>query len=127
MAKTLQIVTHAYRCLVEEQDDPTVWISRNMLGLGTELDVLLRGNAVNYATSGQNGAGLSFGGVEQSNPVDMAGEIKGLLEGGAAVYAVSCDMQERGVEAGDLIDGVKTIGRDGLAELFDGYDQVWSW
>jgi sulfur relay (sulfurtransferase) DsrF/TusC family protein len=127
MAKTLQVVTHAYRCLVEEQDDPAIWISRAMLGKGAELDVLLRGNAVNYATSGQSGAGFSVGGVEQSHPVDMAGELKGLLGSGAAVYAVSDDLRERGLEDGDLIDGVKTIGRDGLAELFDGYDQVWSW
>lgn len=127
MAKTLQVVTHAYRCLVEEQDDPAVWISRAMIGHGAEIDVLLRGNAINYATHGQSGAGLSFGGVEQTQPADMEAEIKGLLGSGAAVYAVGCDMRERGVETGDLIDGVKTIERAGLAELFDGYDRVWSW
>ena len=34
MAKTLQVVTHAYRCTIEEQDDPIVWISRAMKGAG---------------------------------------------------------------------------------------------
>ena len=88
---------------------------------------MLRGNAINYAVTGQSCAGLSFGGMEQKHPADMEAEIKGLIGSGAAVYAVSCDMRERGVETGDLVDGVKTVERAGLAELFDGYDRVWSW
>ena len=47
MKRTLQIVTSAYRCNVEEQDDPVLWIAQVMKGAGADLDVLLEGNAVN--------------------------------------------------------------------------------
>jgi sulfur transfer complex TusBCD TusB component (DsrH family) len=127
MAKMLQVVTNAYRCTVEEQDDPIVWISRAMKGAGADTDVLLRGNSVNYAIKGQDASGLSFGGREQTHPVDMAGEISGLIASGAQVYVVGCDVRERGLEGVAMVDGVKSVDRSGLAELYDGYDRVWSW
>src|SRR5262249_60939189 len=61
MKKTLQIVTSAYRCNSEEQDDPVVWICQAMKGAGADLDMLLEGTAVNYAVKGQDASGLSFG------------------------------------------------------------------
>jgi hypothetical protein len=127
MANMLQVVTNAYRCTVEEQDDPIVWISRAMRGAGGDTDVLLRGASVNYAVKGQDASGLSFGGREQTHPADMAAEISGLIESGAKVFVVGCDVRERGLEGVAMVDGIQSVDRAGLAELYDGYDRVWSW
>ena len=68
MKRTLQIVTSAYRCNAEEQDDPVLWITQAMKGAGADLHVLLEGSAVNYGAKGQDASGLSFGSKAQTQP-----------------------------------------------------------
>ena len=97
-----------------------------MKGAGDDLDVVLRGNAVNYAIDGQDASGLSFGGRTQTHPPDLVGDLKGLLGKGVKVYVVSCDARERGIED-QLIDGVETVERSGLGKLMGDYERVWSW
>ena len=84
--KALQIIESAYRCTIEEQDDPAVWITHAMKGAGAELDVLLRGNAVNYVLTGQDASGLSFGARQQTNPPQLDQDIAKLIEKGVEVY-----------------------------------------
>jgi intracellular sulfur oxidation DsrE/DsrF family protein len=125
MAKTLQIVNTAYRCTVEEQDDPILWISLAMKGAGADVGVLLRGNAVNYAVRGQDASGLSFGGKAQVRPPRLEDEVQRLMDKGVEVHVVAEDLRERGIEG--LLDGVKTVERAALPELLGAYQRVWSW
>jgi sulfur transfer complex TusBCD TusB component (DsrH family) len=125
--KVLQVIESAYRCTIEEQDDPVVWITHAMKGAGADLAVLLRGNAVNYAVKGQDASGLSFGGRAQTRPPRIDQEVGKLCGKGVEVYVVEDDAASRGLERGDLIDGIKTVSRSGLPKLFAGYDQVWHW
>ena len=125
--KVLQLIDTAYRCTVEEQDDPAVWITHAMKGAGGDLDVLLAGSAVNYAVKGQDATGLRFGERTQSHSPDLDGDIARLVEKGVSVFLVEDDAAERGIEPDDLIGGVKHVSRSGIAKLFGNYDQVWHW
>lgn len=125
--KVLQVIDTAYRCTVEEQDDPVLWITHAMKGAGGDLSVLLRGNAVNYAVKGQDASGLAFGGRKQSQPPRLDRDVQKLTEKGVAVFLVQEDVAERGIEPGELVDGVEKIGRSRVAALFDRYDRIWHW
>ena len=77
--RALQVIQTAYRCTVEEQDDPAVWITHAMKGAGADLGLLLRRNAVNYVVEGQDASGLSFGGKAQTHPPSLDRDIAGLV------------------------------------------------
>ena len=125
--KVLQIIECAYRATLEEQDDTIVWITHAMKGAGGDLDVLLRGNAVNYCLKGQDASGIAFGNWQQTNPPKLAEAVGGLVGKGVKVYYVSEDAEDRGIDQGALIDGIQALGRGDIAGLMGGYDNVWYW
>jgi sulfur relay (sulfurtransferase) DsrF/TusC family protein len=125
--KALNIIEAAYRATLEEQDDTIVWISHAMKGAGADVDVLLRGNAVNYAALGQDASGLEFGSMTQTHPPDLDGDLVKLLAKGVKVHIVEEDIAERGLERSDLIEGLTPVSRAGVAKLFADYDQIWHW
>ncbi len=125
--KILQIIESAYRGTIEEQDDTIVWLTHAMKGQGADLDVLLKGNAVNYAVKGQDASGLSFGAKQQTQPPRLAEDVAKLTEKGIGVYIVEDDVKSRGIDKGDLIGGLKPVSRSDIAKLFAGYDRIWHW
>jgi len=125
--KVLNVIEVAYRATIEEQDDTVVWITHAMKGAGADLTVLLRGNAVSYAVKGQDASGLSFGGKTQTQPPHLDEDVAKLIGKGVDVYVVEDDVAERGLERSELIAGLKTVPRNGLAKLFAGFDQIWHW
>ncbi|MFQ5534125.1 MAG: DsrE family protein [Sphingomonadales bacterium] len=125
--KALQVIESAYRGTLEEQDDTVVWITHAMKGAGADLDVLLTGNAVNYAVAAQEVPNLSFGMHRQKHAPDIAGSVAGLLDKGVAVYFVSEDAVDRGLAGKDLIEGLTPVTRAGAAALYRDYDQIWNW
>jgi sulfur relay (sulfurtransferase) DsrF/TusC family protein len=125
--KVLNIIESAYRGTLEEQDDTVVWLTHAMRGAGAELDVLLRGNAVNYAVRGQDASGLAFGERRQKNSPQIEEDIAKLMGKQVAVFAVQEDLAERGIEGSEVIEGVRVLPRNGIARLLGSYDQVWHW
>lgn len=125
--KILQVIETAYRATIEEQDDTVVWLSHSMKGAGADLDVLLRGNAVNYVVQGQNPSGLTIGEWKQAHPPELAEDIAKLIGKGVSVYVVEDDAADRGLEPSDFINGIKPIARAGIAKLFASYNQIWHW
>ena len=125
--KALSIIESAYRATLEEQDDTIVWITRAMNGAGADIDILLRGNAVNYAVKAQDASGLAFGDWHQTQPPRLADDLSGAIAKGIAVFIVSEDLAARGIAPGDLVDGLEPVDRNGLARLLARYDCVWQW
>jgi intracellular sulfur oxidation DsrE/DsrF family protein len=125
--KTLNIIASAYRATIEEQDDTIVWICHAMKGAGADVDVLLRGNAVNYALRGQDANGLAFGTWTQTQPPHIEHDIASLCAKGVAVHAMADDVARRGLVDAALVDGVRLVSADALPALLAGYDRVWHW
>lgn len=125
--KILEVVETAYRATIEEQDDTIVWLTHAMKGANGDLDVVLRGNAVNYAVKEQDASGLAFGDWKQANPPQVARDVAGLIDKGVTVYVVEDDARERGLERADLIGGIRMASRSELPKLFADYDQIWHW
>ncbi|MEE8502743.1 MAG: DsrE family protein [Kiloniellales bacterium] len=125
--KALNIIETAYRATLEEQDDPVVWITHAMKGAGADLNVLLRGNAVNYAVKAQSVPPLSFGAKTQTQSPHLADDVSGLIGKGVEVYIVKEDLAERGLEDEELIGGLNAISRAEIPGLLENYDHVWHW
>jgi hypothetical protein len=125
--KILQIIDTAYRATLEEQDDPVLWLAASLKGNGVGLDVLLRGNAVNYLVRAQDASGLQFGERRQTQPPRLAEDVQRLVDKGVAVYYIEEDVRRRGLERPELIEGPQPIAAHALAELIAGYQQVWQW
>lgn len=125
--KVLNIVESAYRATLEEQDDTVVWLTHALKGAGASLDVLLRGNAVNYAVKGQDASGLIFGEKRQTQPPRIDEDLTKLIGKGVKVLLVEEDLHERGIERADLLAGVEPIAWADLPKLLAGYQQVWHW
>ena len=125
--KVLNIIESAYRGTLEEQDDTILWLSHAMRGAGADLSVLLRANAVNYAVRGQDASGLVFGALVQTQPPRLDIDVSRLVDGGAPVYVVEEDLADRGIEAGELVPGLKTLVRRAVYALFADFDRVFHW
>ena len=125
--KTLNIVSSGYRATIEEQDDTVVWITHALRNAGAEIDMLLRGAAVNYPVRGQSVAPVTIGGREQKHGPDVHGQIRDYCGNGSMVFAVREDLDERSIDHRDLLQEVQIVSRDELPALIKGYDQVWHW
>ena len=125
--KVLNIIESAYRATLEEQDDTVVWLTHAMKGAGGDFTVLLRGNAVNYLSTGQDASGLAFGAKRQSQPPRIAEDLVGLIGKGVEVLYVREDAEDRGLDSSDLVDGPRPVARAEIPTLFDSHDNIWHW
>lgn len=125
--KLLNIVSSGYRATLEEQDDTVVWITHAMRNAGADVDMLLRGAAVNYPVRGQQVAPVTIGGRSQRHGPDVHAQISTFVGNGSKVYAVREDLDERGIDYRDMLQEVELVGREELPALISSYDQVWHW
>jgi sulfur transfer complex TusBCD TusB component (DsrH family) len=125
--KLLHIIETAYRATLEEQDDPVLWLAQALRGAGADAHVLLKGNAVNYAVRGQDAEGLAFGERRQTQPPRLLEDLARFSHAGGTVYAVEEDFLERGIQQGEVVDGVSLVKTARLPALFHQFDQVWQW
>ena len=127
MAKILSVVERAYHGTIEEQDDTILWLSHMIKNAGTDISVLLRGNAVNYGVMGQDASGLAFGEVQMDVPPTLDTDVLNLIAADVPTYVVSEDLDDRGIQRNEIADGLKVISRSDLADLFDSHDSIWHW
>src|SRR5438445_13717386 len=78
MAKYLSIIDSSYRATIEEQDDTAVWFTHAMKNGGADVSILLRGDAVSYAVSGQDAKRLRLGSRTVKGP-DMVRDSQAVL------------------------------------------------
>jgi predicted peroxiredoxin len=127
MAKILSISERAYHGTIEEQDDTIIWMTHILKNGGADISLLLRGNAVNYTVSGQDAGGLSFGGEKMEVGPQIDRDIAEIVKAGVPTYAVREDLDDRGIEQGDVAQGVQLVSRKEVADLYDSHDAIWHW
>jgi len=125
--KVMHIVDSAYRATVEEQDDTTLWLTQVIAGAGAQVELLLRGNAVNYAVRGQRVEGLAIGAWRQTQPPRIERDIAALLARGVPVLALAEDLAQRGLKADALVAGVEPLRFGDLPARMQACARVWHW
>lgn len=125
--KVLQVIDQAFRTTTEEQDDTILWLTQSMRGAGGHLTVLLGGHGVYYGLQDRPQPALKVGDWQQTQPANLPRDLSNLVESGVPVYAISEDLEERGLSPTDLSHGVQAVSRQGLVNLYESVDQIWQW
>jgi sulfur relay (sulfurtransferase) DsrF/TusC family protein len=125
--RSLAIVERAHRGLVEEQYGHILWLSRIIRKMRAEHGLLLRGNASLAALRGQRSVSIDYGHLTLDTVSNPWKTVECLVEDGVAVYVVNEDLERLRLTAKPLIQGVVSLDRLQVVELFKSYDCIWYW
>lgn len=127
MKKTLSIVEGAFRATMEEQDDAALWFTAAVRNAGSDMNILLKKNAVHYALRDQRRPRLEIGDMAVENPPEFDQDLIRVMESKGTVYVVDEDLAALGLADAALIHGVKRIARSDFARVTAEYDQLFWW
>lgn len=88
------------------------------------VDVLLRADAVTYATEAPPPPALRIGSTTLADLDDPRGDIRRLLELGVAVMVEEPDLALLGLDRRRVRSGVKVLTAQSASERMAGYEQV---
>jgi sulfur transfer complex TusBCD TusB component (DsrH family) len=124
--KILSILSHTEYGNLEDSDIG-LFASAFAPVAGQQLALVLREDAVNYAVRGQDGTGIKIAGTVIQPGFLIETDLRSLSQSNIPVYAIREDLQERGIDSADVIDGVKLMSKNELGKLVDQFDTVWNW
>jgi len=124
--KILSVLAHTEYGNLEDSDIG-LFASAFSSVAGQPLTLLLREDAVNYAVRGQDGTGIKIAGLTIQPGFLIETDLSSLKQSNIPVYAVSEDVEERGLKQGDLIAGVQFLSKKEMGKFVDQFDTVWNW
>jgi sulfur relay (sulfurtransferase) DsrF/TusC family protein len=95
--------------------------------VGSRITILLTDDAVNYGVRGQHGTGIKIAGTPVQPGFLIETDVQAVQQANIPVYAFREDLEERGIEAGELIAGIKLMSRKELGKFITQFDTVWNW
>ena len=127
MAKNiLSVLSHTEYGNLEDSDIG-LFASAFAPATGNQMTILLSEDAVNYALRGQDGTGIKIAGGTVQPGFLIETDIQSVQDSKIPVYALREDLAERGIAEGDLVKGVKLLGRNEFGKFVDQFDSVWNW
>ncbi|TDJ04393.1 MAG: hypothetical protein E2O68_08195 [Deltaproteobacteria bacterium] len=127
MGKIINVIDTAYRATLEEQDDTSLWFTRACKNAGADMDILLTGNAVNYVVRNQNPHALYLGKGAIPHPSKFQDDLSDFIKSGGRLYFLNNDLEERGIESKEIIEGAQALDRTKMASFLDTYENIWHW
>jgi sulfur relay (sulfurtransferase) DsrF/TusC family protein len=127
MAKNiLSVLSHTEYGNLEDSDIG-LFASAFAPATGNQMTILLSEDAVNYALRGQDGTGIKIAGGTVQPGFLIETDIQSVQDSKIPVYALREDLAERGIAEGELVKGVKLLGRNEFGKFVDQFDSVWNW
>ena len=70
---------------------------------------------------------LQMGGKALTHPPDLGRDLGLVRAQGARIFAVQDDLDDRGIVAEELIEGIECVPEAGLGALMGDYQALWAW
>jgi sulfur relay (sulfurtransferase) DsrF/TusC family protein len=124
--KILSVLSHTEYGNLEDSDIG-LFASAFAPVAGSQVTILLTEEAVNYGVRGQEGTGIEIAGGKVQPGFLIETDIRAVQQANIPVYAFSEDLEERGIDGGELVEGIKKISRKEYARFIDQFDTIWNW